>query len=148
MYSRILIATDGSDLAGQAVDHGLRLAKALGASVVIVTVTEFWSALEMAQESRTGRRDVIQHYEAAAAQSARMILDDAARRAEAAGVAHEERHVPDARPAEGIMDTAELESCDLIVMASHGRRGIQRMLIGSQTAEVIALSKTPVLVLR
>ena len=148
MYGKILIATDGSELAGKAVEHGLRLAKSVGASVVFVTVTEVWSALEIAEDLEERSLDAVQAYETAAARSAAAILEDATARAETAGVAFETRHVKDRKPAEGIMDTAELEECDLIVMASHGHRGLKKMLIGSQTAEVITLSKRPVLVLR
>ena len=148
MYNRILIATDGSDLAGQAVEHGLRLAESVGATVVIVTVTELWFPHGMAEDVNAGRLDAIQVYEDVAARSAKTILEDATTRAVSMGVVSETRHVKDRKPAEGIMDTAELEECDLIIMASHGRRGLQRMLLGSQTAEVIALSKLPVLVLR
>lgn len=148
MYRKILIATDGSDLAGKAVDHGLELAKAVGADVVFVTVTELWPALGIAADIEGGKLDAVEIYEAAAAQSAQTILEEATKRAAAAEVTCSSRHVKDRKPAEGIMATAELENCDLIVMASHGRRGIQKILIGSQTAEVITLSKRPVLVLR
>jgi nucleotide-binding universal stress UspA family protein len=148
MYSKILIATDGSDLAGKAVEHGLRLAKSVGATVVIVTVTELWSPLEMADDVQAGILEPIQLYEDAVARTAQAILEDATNRAASTGVAYETRHVKDRKPAEGIMNTSELEECDLIVMATHGHRGLQRMLLGSQTAEVIALSKRPVLVIR
>lgn len=57
-------------------------------------------------------------------------------------------HVPDAHPAEAIVDAAKSEGCSLIVMASHGRRGLGRLLLGSQTAEVLAHSPVPVLVVR
>ncbi|NNF24862.1 MAG: universal stress protein [Rhodobacteraceae bacterium] len=148
MYERILIATDGSELAGRAVDHGIGLAKAVGASVLFVTVTELWSALEIAGEYEDGELDAVRAYEKVAAKSAEKTLSDCARRAASEGVAAKTRHVADRRPAEGIMTTADREDCDLIVMATHGRRGVQKMLIGSQTAEVLALSKRPVLVLR
>jgi nucleotide-binding universal stress UspA family protein len=148
MYSKILIATDGSELAGEAVEHGLRLAKSVGATVIIVTVTEFWSPLEMADDVQAGILEPIQLYEDAVARTAKAILEDATNRAASTGVVSETRHVKDRKPAEGIMNTAELEECDLIVMATHGHRGLQRMLLGSQTAEVIALSKRPVLVIR
>jgi nucleotide-binding universal stress UspA family protein len=72
----------------------------------------------------------------------------AGEQADSIGVVSKTRHVKERKPAEGIFDTAELEDCDLIVMASNGRRGLQKMLFGSQTSEVIALSKRPVLVLR
>jgi len=148
MYKRILIATDGSDLAGHAVEHGLHLANSVGANVVFLTVTELWPPLEMAGEAAFGELDAIKAYEDAAARSAEEVLKGAAAQAASIGVVSENRHVKYRKPAEGILDTAELEDCDLIVMASHGRRGLQKMLIGSQTSEVIALSKRPVLVLR
>ena len=148
MYSRILIATDGSDLAGKAVEHGLQLAKTVNATVVFVTVTEIWSALDMAGDVGRGQFDPVAVYEKAAKHSAQVILEDAAARASSFGVASESRHVSDRKPAEGILETADLEDCDLIIMASHGRRGVKRMLLGSQTAEVTALSNKPVLVVR
>lgn len=148
MYNKILIATDGSELAGRAVDHGLLLAKAVGADVIFVTVTELWSALEIAREFERGDRNAINTYEAAAEAAARKILDEASERADAEGVKSVIRHVRDRKPAAGIMEVAESEGCDLIVMASHGRRGIEKMLIGSQTSEVLTFSKCPVLVLR
>ncbi|MDU8941754.1 universal stress protein [Ovoidimarina sediminis] len=148
MYERILVATDGSDLAGHAVEHGIALAKAVGADLVFVTVTELWSALEVAGQYEGGDLSAIPDYEAAAAASARDVLQAFETRAKAAGVTATSVHVPDRHPADGIMETADREECDLIVMATHGRRGVRKMLIGSQTAEVLALSKRPVLVLR
>ena len=148
MYKKILIATDGSELADQAVSHGIGLAATVGASAIFVTVTEMWPALEIAHEFERGDLDAIEVYEDAAASSARAILDRAKAQARESNVDAEIRHVKDRKAAEGIMQTAELEDCDLIVMASHGLRGLRKMLIGSQTAEVIAVSKKPVLVLR
>ena len=65
-----------------------------------------------------------------------------------AGVKADHLHVADARAADAILETAEARGCDLIVMASHGRRGVERMLLGSQTAEVVSHSRLPVLVVR
>lgn len=148
MYRNILIATDGSDLAGKAVDHGVMLAKATGASVVFVTVTENWSAIAMGAESTQGMSNPIESYEAIAAKRAQNILAAAKTAAEDAGIECETAHVPDQPPAEGIIETANEKGCDLIVMASHGRRGLNRLVLGSQTTEVLAYSKVPVLVLR
>jgi nucleotide-binding universal stress UspA family protein len=148
MYKKILIATDGSELADKAVEHGVGLAAAVGASVVFVTVTEIWPALEISREIERGELDAVEIYEEAAASSARAILDGAMALAKKHGVDAHIRHVKDRKAAEGIIESAELEDCDLIVMASHGRRGIQRMLIGSQTAEVLGYTTRPVLVLR
>jgi len=148
MYRNILIATDGSDLAGKAVDHGVMLAKGTEASVVFVTVTENWSAIAMGAESTQGMSNPIESYEAIAAKRAQNILAAAKTAAEDAGIECETVHVPDQPPAEGIIETANEKGCDLIVMASHGRRGLNRLVLGSQTTEVLACSKVPVLVLR
>jgi nucleotide-binding universal stress UspA family protein len=148
MYKHILIATDGSELAGRALDHGLELAKASKAQVTIVTVTEAWSSFELAREARHGSQNPIAQFEQAAAAAAHRILDAAAAAAKAQGVACNTVHVQDQHPAEGIIATARDKGCDLIVMASHGRRGIGRMLLGSQAYEVLTHCKVPALVVR
>lgn len=148
MYKNILIATDGSKLAGKAVQHGLQLAKALGASAVVVNVTEMWSPLEIAREAESKVRGAIDAYEAAAADHAKEILDVAATEAATAGVTIETVHVGDRHPSDGILEAARDHGCDLIVMATHGRRGLNRMMLGSQTNEVVTRSNIPVLVLR
>jgi len=148
MYRKILVATDGSDLAGKAVDHGIGLAKATGAAVVFVTVTGMWSAFEIAAESEQGVKHPMETYEAMARNAAHKILSACEESARAAGIEFETVHVPDSEPAEGIIATAREKSCDLVIMASHGRRGLKRMMLGSQTAEVLAYGTVPVLVLR
>ena len=148
MYRKILIATDGSELGDSAVEHGLQLAKALKANVMVVTVTEAWSPLDVADEAELGNFNAVKLYEDAAERVAVAILKRANDRAQAIEVSAETRHVADCRPAEGILDTAKLEDCNLIVMASHGRRGLQKVLMGSQTSEVVTLSDRPVLVVR
>ena len=148
MYKEILIATDGSELANRAVAHGLKLANEVKARVTIVTVTQHWSALDLAHEARLRKPDPIYQYEEMAAASAKVILDAAAQKAEMAGVVYEVVHVPDQRPAEGIIAIAEKKGCDLIVMASHGRRALGRLLLGSQVSEVLAHTKVPALIVR
>lgn len=148
MYKKILIATDGSELGDAAVEHGLQLAKSIKADVVVATVTETWSPIDMADEADLGNFDAVKFYEGAAAKSAEAILKRAKDQASSFGVSAETRHVSDRRPAEGILDTAKLEDCDVIVMASHGRRGLQKMLMGSQASEVVTISDRPVLVVR
>ena len=148
MYKRILIAIDGSELANRALAHGLALAKAVSASVILVTVTQLWSVLDMANKSREGNPNPMRQFEDMAVASARAILDAAAEKAKVAGVTFELIHVPDQHPAEGIIETAEKESCDLIVMASHGRRAVGRLLLGSQAVEVLSHSKVPALIVR
>lgn len=148
MYSHILIATDGSELASKGLAHGLRLARALGASVTIVTVTEDWSAMDLAREAEGGSHNPIEQFERMASQSARRILQHAAELAQAEGMVAETVHVPGKRPADGIIETAADRNCDLIVMASHGRRGLQRVMLGSQASEVLTRSKVPTLIVR
>lgn len=148
MYKNILIATDGSELAGKGLAHGLALAASVGAAVTIVTVTESWSALQMADEARLGHYDAIGQFERVAKAGAQKILAAAAAAASAKGVQAVTIHVADENPAEGIIDTAKEKGCDLIVMASHGRRGMGRLLIGSQSMEVVSHSTVPTLIVR
>jgi nucleotide-binding universal stress UspA family protein len=148
MYKKILIAIDGSELANRALIHGLALAKAITASVVIVTVTEGWSAMEMAHEARLKHVNPLKDFEDAVAKSAKRILDAAEALAAAAGVDRRTVHVSDCHPAEGIIGAASGEKCDLIVMASHGRRAVGRLLLGSQVNEVLAHCKIPALIVR
>jgi nucleotide-binding universal stress UspA family protein len=145
MYKHILIATDGSELADKAVAQGLDLAKALGAKATAVTVTEPWTA---GAYETIPTPSLIDAYEKAVTDSAARILaavGDAARKRE---VACNTIHVADRYPVEGILDAAKDKGCDLIVMASHGRRGLARLLLGSETMKVLTLGTVPVLVIR
>ena len=145
MYQHLLIATDGSELATKAVEQGLALAKALGAKATVATVTEHWTSVMW------GEMDMafpIEDYERSCAANAAKILADAAAIADRVGVACETLHVKDQLPAEGILETAKSRGCDLIVMASHGRRGVARLLLGSQANKVVTHSTLPVLICR
>jgi nucleotide-binding universal stress UspA family protein len=148
MYQHILIATDGSGLGGKAVTHGLTLAKRLNIPVTVVTVTEPWSVLELGRMARQGSQNPISQFEDMAAAAANNILDKARQTATSQGVACDVVHVQDQHPAEGIIATAKNKGCDLIVMASHGRRGLDRVLLGSQANEVLTHSKVPALIVR
>ncbi len=117
-------------------------------AISIVTVTEQWSPLEMAQQAREGRPDPVRQFEAIAADTAKRILDAALKRAEACSVLAEGVHVKDQYPAEGIIATARDKDCDLIVMSSHGRRGLPRVLLGSQAYEVLTRCTVPALIVR
>ena len=144
MYRHILIATDGSELARKAVAAGLALAKKLETKVTVVTATEPWSAMVIGEPALVFP---IEEYEKAAAENAARILAGASAAAKDTGVACETVHVSDF-PAEGIVATAKAKGCDLIVMASHGRRGLSKLLLGSQAMRVLTLSPVPVLVCR
>ncbi len=148
MYKRILIATDGSELATKALNHGLALAKLEKAPVSVVTVTNNWTPFEMAEDYSRGITDPVTSYEARAIEAAKAVLDKAGEAAKSQGIDCTLVHVPDERPAKGIVETATKVGADLIVMASHGRRGVNRLLLGSQANEVVTHSKVPVLIVR
>lgn len=148
MYKHVLITTDGSELAEKGLDHGLAIAKGLGAQVTVVTVTESWSPFEIVSDIQHGRTNALEEFQNAAAATAGKILAKAEEKAKAVGVAIKTQHVADMHPAEGIVDAAKKNGCDVIVIASHGRRGASRLLLGSQTSEVLASTNLPVLVIR
>jgi len=102
----------------------------------------------MAHDSAQGTRDPIGNYEALARSAAKRALDRAKENASAAKVDCECIHVPDKQPADGILATAEKIGADVIVMSSHGRRGIKRVLLGSVANEVASRSHVPVLIVR
>ena len=101
-----------------------------------------WSALRSRTKRGSAKANPIERYQESAAAWAQRILDEAGEQAKAAGVSFELVHVPECAPAEGIIATAEKQGCDLIVMALHGRRGLGRLVLGSQANEVLAYSKS------
>ena len=147
MYQNILLATDGSELAQKCVDHGLALAKLLGHKVTIVTATVPYAFSGLAGGRVESHRDS-EAYDKNLDEIAAKILSAAQACAKEAGVDATTVHASDVSAATAIIDTANKQGCDLIVMASHGRRGIKRVLLGSQTNEVLQLSTIPVLVVR
>ncbi len=144
MYKTILISTDGSDLATKGVEHGLALCKSVGASATIVTATDLWALGSISAAGAVA----IEQYEDSINTGAKEILEDAGQRAKTHGVDAKLEHIPNRYAADAILDEAEKIGADLIVMASHGRRGLNKALLGSQTSEVLARSKVPVLVVR
>jgi nucleotide-binding universal stress UspA family protein len=146
MYRNILLPTDGSPLSLIAVDNGLKFAKAVGA-----TVTGFYVMVERQIESFEDFAPVeakAPRLEEIAKQEADKYLKVVADKARALGVpchTHSMRHTS---PHQAIITMATQTGCDLIVMASHGRKGITGELVGSETARVITNCKIPVLVYR
>src|SRR5690606_38511256 len=106
MFKHILIATDGSELAGKGLERGLALAKAVGAKVTIATVTEPWSSFEMAYQVRSGNPDPTGQYDKQVAKLAMSVLKEAGQKAEALGVPVATLHIKDMPPAEGIVEAA------------------------------------------
>lgn len=148
MYTRILIATDGSELANKGLDHGLSLAKRLDADVTILTVTEPTVPVGTATGAAWVPAFDPSELDRAKNDAAKNILEAAGKAAEAAGVRFKTVHLANHYPAEGIVHAAEEHGNNLIVIASHGRRGLGRLLLGSQATEVLTHSKIPVLVIK
>lgn len=147
MYKRILLATDGSKLAQHGAEHGIRLAKALGASAVGVyasppvtsaEVFEFVPMTLVADATAMGRaaEDAVRHL--GAMQAA----------AKGAAVPYKSVHMRDGAPAESIVKTAKAEKSDLVVVGSHGRTALSQLVLGSVTTRVLATCVVPVLVYR
>jgi nucleotide-binding universal stress UspA family protein len=148
MYKSILIPTDGSELAMKAVEHGLALGKAVNAPVTFVTATADWSATQMSELVERGVAEPVQHYEKKAAAWAGKVLAECEDRARRAGVNCTTIHAQDKAAADAIIETAKAKGCDLIVMSSHGRGGVGRMLLGSVANKVLTYSTLPVLICR
>ncbi len=145
MFKSVLIATDGSELSKKAIATGIGLAKALGAKVTGVTVTPSWASIAPG-EAAIGFP--IDEYIRAMQENAKAILKDVAEASKEAGIECTLIHKPDQLAADGILSAAESMKCDLIVMSSHGRRGLQRLFLGSQAQEVLTRSSIPVLICR
>ena len=145
MYTNILIPTDGSELAGKAVEHGIDLAERIGAKVTVLTVLPpfhtFTTDTQMIEDTPV-------QYKARMQKQAANTLGAVTHAAQAAGVACEAVQVEHEHPYPAIIDTAESKGCDLIVMASHGRHGISAIVLGSETVKVLTHCKIPMLVHR
>jgi nucleotide-binding universal stress UspA family protein len=148
MYANILLSTDGSEVARQGVKHGMALARALNAKATVITVTEPLP-IYYGSGHASGwmpSQEEFDRFDAACKEQAGKLLDEAQDMAKQVGVSAELLHVPNAHPATAIIETAKSRGCDLIVMASHGRRGLRKLFLGSQTSEVLVDGSVPVLV--
>jgi nucleotide-binding universal stress UspA family protein len=145
IYERILLPTDGSEASERAVLAGVDFARELGAEVVGFTATPRFHMIsgdpEMVADTPEQHATVCQ----ARAESRLARVAEAAR---AAGVPCRLEHVVSDHPWEAIVDAARTHGCDLIVMASHGRRGLKGVLLGSETQKVLVHSQVPVMVHR
>jgi nucleotide-binding universal stress UspA family protein len=148
VYKRILIATDGSTLAKKAEVIGLELAKTLNAEAIAVTVSEPIEALSMSALAERSMSNPIGNYEESVRAAINRIFFRVGETAMRLGIACRTVHVKDKYPADGIIEAARENACDLIVMASHGRRGLSGVLLGSQASKVVSLSDGPVLICR
>ena len=145
MFKNILVPTDGSDLAAKAVEQGVLFAKEIGAKITAVTVTEPSDLLSV---TPTQLEYTPIEYQKHARAYAETVLGRVSAAAKSAGVNCDTLHVEHEQVYQAIIEAAEARRCDLIVMASHGRRGVSAVVLGSETVKVLTHSKIPVLVYR
>jgi nucleotide-binding universal stress UspA family protein len=145
MYRHILIPTDGSELSKKAIQYGMALAKEAGAKVTAITVSTPFHVFAAEPAMIT---DTPASYADRVTRNSAKYLGAAKDVAAASGVSCEGVHVEHEHPYRAIIDTATGKSCDLIVMASHGRRGVSAIVLGSETVKVLTHSTIPVLVYR
>ena len=145
MFKHILLPTDGSELSEAAIQKGVQFAKSINAHLtgfhVILPFHVFTVQTEMLEDTK-------EQYERQSKVQAEQFLGTIKKAAEKAGVRCDTEYVTSNHPYEMIIKAAEKRGCDLIMMASHGRRGVQGLLIGSETQKVLTHTKIPVLVFR
>lgn len=147
MYERILVATDGSALSDKAVDHALDLAKLSGATVIALKVIPRYPRSYL-EGGTTMDVSEIKRIEAQWATQAQAVLEKIKADGKAMGIKVKTSIAKSDLIAESIIGAADKQKADLIVMASHGRKGLKRLLLGSETQHVLTHSHVPVLVLR
>ena len=148
MFKHILIPTDGSELSAKAVKQGVGLAKAVGAKVTGFFATPDYNPSTYFGEGHTLRAPSPKDHAEIWQKTARKYLSTIEVEAEVEKVPCEIFHTVSDSPYEAIIDAAKKKKCDLIVMASHGRRGLSALVLGSETHKVLIHSKIPVLVCR
>ncbi len=144
MYQRILFPTDGSDITMKALQSALSLAKLCGAEVHALAVMEPFPYSAISEMQPVPPQEFFDTQERIAGARVKTVADAAA----AAGVGSKGYTVEALHPWEAILEHAKAQGCDLIVMASHGRRGMSALLLGSETQKVLTHSTLPVLVVR
>ena len=148
MYKRILAATDGTALSAGAVDHAIGLAHATGAGLVAVHVVPDYPMSYFIEGGVTIAPAELQRIESSWTDKGQATVDAVCARAAAKGIQARGVVLRSDRVGETLVAAARKHKCDLIIMASHGRKGLQRVPLGSETQYVLAHAQTPVLVLR
>jgi len=144
MYRNILVPTDGSDITSKAVQSAIALAKTLGAKLTAISVKEPFPYSAISEMQPVPPQEFYDAQERIAAERVKSVAEIAA----AAGVTCVASTVEALHPWEAIVDHAKAQGCDLIVMASHGRRGVSALLLGSETQKVLTHCSVPVLVVK
>ena len=147
MYQRILVPTDGSELSRKAVSSAIDLAARLGSELIALYVAHRYPMSHFEGDITISRGDVAR-IEKQSTDKGRATVDAVTAAAQQAGVKARGLVVQSDLIAESIQAAVEKDNCDLVVMASHGRKGVSRLLLGSETQHVLTHSKVPVLVLR
>ncbi|MEB2844685.1 universal stress protein [Rhizobiales bacterium RZME27] len=145
MYKHILIPTDGSELATEALEKALDLAVEMNARATVLVVVEPLQAITL---NPSGLEIAYAEYDRQVDQAADGILAEAKAAAEQRGVSVDVEKITNTNPAQVIVDVSAKHACDLIAIGSRGRSGISAFMLGSVTLKVLALTKTPVLVYR
>ncbi len=144
MYQRILFPTDGSEITATALKHALGMAQLTGAELCVLAVKEPFPYSAISEMQPVAPQEFFDAQERVAAARVKTVSEAAA----AAGVKSRGYTVEALHPWEAILEHAKAQACDLIVMASHGRRGVSALLLGSETQKVLTHSALPVLVVR
>lgn len=153
MYQHILVPTDGSDLSARAVAEAIKLARCTGARLTALNVMPqylppYYAEAAMMAPGAIESAYSLETFEKETAATSQKALEDAKSAGAGAGVTLATVSERSDSPADCILATAAKQGCDAIVMASHGRRGLQALLLGSETTKVLTHGKLPVLVVR
>ena len=144
MFKRILVPTDGSDITSKAIETAITLAKSVGAQLYTISAKEPFPYSAISEMQPTPPQEFFDAQERIAHQRVQAVV----KQSDAAGVPCHAHTVEALHPWEAIIDYAQRMECDLLVMASHGRRGVSALLLGSETQKVLTHTKVPVLVVR
>jgi nucleotide-binding universal stress UspA family protein len=144
MFKRILISTDGSDISQKAVQAAVDLARTSGAELFAISVKEPFPYSAISEMQPVPPQEFFDAQERIASERVKAVVGVAGN----AGVTCHAHTVEALHPWEAILDHAKTQGCDLVVMASHGRRGLSAMLLGSETQKVLTHSSIPVLVIK
>jgi nucleotide-binding universal stress UspA family protein len=144
MYRNILVPTDGSDITAKAVQTAITLAKTLGARLSVISVKEPFPYSAISEMQPVPPQEFYDAQERIAASRVKAVVDAAA----AQDLACSGHTIEALHPWEAITDHAKAQGCDLIIMASHGRRGVSALLLGSETQKVLTHCDVPILVVK
>ena len=144
MFKRILVPTDGSEITAKAIDAAIELARSVGAQLYTISVKEPFPYSAISEMQPTPPQEFFDAQERIASKRVQAVVDQS----QQAGVHCQPYTVEALHPWEAIIDHAKRMECDLLVMASHGRRGVSALLLGSETQKVLTHTTIPVLIVR